>query len=50
MQEGNYDLEGKLRCREKYWQDQFFTLSQGMNITCTWDWYSASRKGYTKNK
>ena len=31
VQEGNYDLEGRLWCREKYWQIQLFTLSHGMN-------------------
>ena len=48
VQEGNCDLEGKLRCREKYWQAQLFTLSHRMNST--WDWYSTSRKGYRKQK
>ena len=33
VREGNYDLEGKLWCREKYWQAQLFTLSHGMNST-----------------
>ena len=46
--EGNYDLEGRLRCREKYWQAQFFILSHGMNST--WGWYSTNRKGYRKKK
>ena len=46
--EGNYDLEGRLWCREKYWQAQLFTLSHGMNST--WDWYSTNRKGYRKKK
>ena len=48
VQEGHYDLERKLWCREKYWQAQLFTLSHGMNGT--WDWYSTSRKGYRKKK
>ena len=48
VREGNYDLEGKLWCREKYWQAQLFTLSHGMNST--WDWYSTNRKGYRKKK
>ena len=48
VQEGNYDLEGKLWCREKYWQAQLFTLSQRMNST--WDWYSTNRKRYRKKK
>ena len=30
VQEGNYDLEGKLWCREKYWQAQLRCLSRGM--------------------
>ena len=46
LQKGNYDIEGKLWCREKYWQAQLFTLSHRMNST--WDWYSTSRKGYRK--
>ena len=33
VQEDHYDLEGKLWCREKYWQAQLFTLSHGMNST-----------------
>ena len=48
VQEGNYDLEGRLWCRKKYWQVQLFTLSHGMNST--WDWYSSNRKGYRKKK
>ena len=35
VEEGDYDVEGKLWCREKYWQVQLFTLSHGMNST--WD-------------
>ena len=31
VKEGNYDLEGKLWSREKYWQAQLFTLTHGMN-------------------
>ena len=27
VQQGNYDLERKLWCREKYWQARLFTLS-----------------------
>ena len=46
--EGNYDLEGKLWCREMYWQAQLFTLSCGMNST--WGWYSTNRKDYRKKK
>ena len=46
--EGNYDIEGRLWCSEKYWQAQLFTLSHGMNST--WDWYSTNRKGYGKKK
>ena len=43
VREGNYDLgEGKLWCREKYWQAQLFILSHRMNST--WDWYSTNRK------
>ena len=48
VQEGNWYLEGKLWCREKYWQAQLFTLSHRINST--WDWYSTSRKGYRKQK
>ena len=33
MQKGNYDLEGKMWCRKKYWQAQFFTTFYGMNRT-----------------
>ena len=35
VEEGNYDLEGKLQCRGKYWQTQLFTLSSGIHST----WY-----------
>ena len=48
LQKGNYDIEGKLWCREKYWQAQLFTLSHKMNSV--WDWYSTNRKGYRKKK
>ena len=48
VEEGDYDVEGKLWYREKYWQDQLFTLSHGMNST--WDWYSTNRKGYRRKK
>ena len=46
--ESNYDLEGRLWCREKCWQAQHFTLSHGMNST--WGLYSTNRKGYRKKK
>ena len=32
VKEGGYDVEGKLWCREKYWQAQLFTLSHGMGL------------------
>ena len=48
VQEGNYDLDGRLWCREKYWQPQLFTLSYWMNST--WDWYSTNRNAYRKKK
>ena len=48
VQEGNYDLEAKLWCREKYWRAQLFTLSHGSSIT--WDWYNTKRKGYRKKE
>ena len=48
LQKGNYDLEGKLWCREKYWQAHLFTRSHKMNSV--WDWYSTNRKGYRKKK
>ena len=48
VQERNCDFEGRLCCREKYWQVQLFTLSHGMNST--WDWYTANRKGCRKKK
>ena len=48
LQKGNYDIEGKLWCREKYWQAQLFTLSHKMNSV--WDWYSTNRKGYRKKE
>ena len=48
VKEGNFDLEGKLWSREKYWQAQLFTLTHGMNST--WDWFSSNRKGYRKKK
>ena len=46
--EGNHDLEGRLWCREMYWQAQLFTLFCGMNST--WGWYSTNRKDYRKKK
>ena len=33
VEEDDYDVEGKLWCREKYWQAQLFTLSYGKNST-----------------
>ena len=48
VEQGDYDVEGKLWCREKYWQAQLFTLSQSMNSK--WDWYSTNRKGYMRKK
>ena len=48
VQESNYNLEGRLWCRKKYWQAQHFTQFHGMNST--WDWYSTDRKGYRKKK
>ena len=48
VEEGDYDVEGKLRCREKYWQAQLFTLLHDINST--WDWYSTNRKGYRRKK
>ena len=47
VEEGDYDVESKLWCREKYWQTQMFTLSHGMNST--WDWYT-NRKGYRRKE
>ena len=44
----NYDLEGKLWPREKYWQAQSFTLTHGMNSTC--HWFISNRRGYRKKK
>ena len=44
----NYDLGGKLRSREKYWQARLFTLTHGMNRT--WGWVNSNRKGYRKKK
>ena len=48
VEEGNYDLEGKLWYREKYWQAQLFILSHGINSSR--DWYSPNRNGYRKKK
>ena len=48
VQQDNYDLEGRLWCREKYWQAQLFTLFHGMNSR--WDWYSTNKKKYRKRK
>ena len=48
IKEGNYDLEGKLWSREKYWQTQLFTLTHGMNST--WNWFISKRKGCRKKK
>ena len=48
VKEGNYDLEGKLWSREKYWQAQLFTLTHGMNSN--WDSFSSNRKRYRKKK
>ena len=48
VEEDGYDVEGKLWCREKYWQAQLFTWSHGMNSTL--DWYSTNRKIYRRKK
>ena len=48
VEEGDYDVEGKLWCRKKYWQSQLSTLLHGMNST--WDWHSTNRKGYRRKK
>ena len=48
VEEGHYNVEGKLSCKEKYWQAQLFTLSHGMNST--WDWYRTNRKGSRRKK
>ena len=48
VEKGDYDVEGKLWCREQYWQAQLFTLSHGMNST--WDCYSTNRKEYRRKK
>ena len=45
---GNYDVEGKLSSREKYWQTQLFTLTHGVNSV--WDWFSSNRKSYKKKQ
>ena len=42
----DYDLEGKLWEREKYWQCQLFTNTHGMNSVS--DLYSSKRKGCRK--
>ena len=42
----NNNQESRLWSREKYWQAQLFTTSDGMNSS--WDWYSTNRKGYRK--
>ena len=42
VKEGNYDLEGKLWSREKYWQAQLFALIHGMNSA--WDWFRKGNK------
>ena len=33
VEESDYDVEGKLCCREKYWTAELFTLSHRMNST-----------------
>ena len=48
VEESDYDVEGKLWCREKYCQVQLSTLSHGINST--WDWYSTNRRGYRGKK
>ena len=48
VEEGDYDVEGKLWIGEKYWQAKLFTLSHSMNSTS--DWYSTNIKGYRRNK
>lgn len=48
MQEGDFDLEVKLRFRENYWQEKLFTLSHGMNSTS--EWYSNNREGYREKE
>ena len=42
----NYNLDGKLWERERYWQCQLFTNTHGMNSVS--DLYSAKRKGCRK--
>ena len=46
VEEGKFDLEYKLWCREKDWKAQMSTLSHGMNST--WDWYSTNRRRFGK--
>ena len=48
VKEGNYDVQGKLWSRGKYWQAHLFTLTHGVNSA--WDWFSSKRKGYRKKK
>ena len=48
VKEDNYDFEGKLWSKEKYWQAQLCTLTHGMNSS--WDWFSSNKKGYRKKK
>ena len=48
VKERNYDVEGKLWSREKYWQTQLFTLTNRMDSG--WDWFSSNRMDYRKNK
>ena len=43
----DYNLEGKLWERERYWQCQLFTNTHGMNSVS--DLYSTKRKGCRKN-
>ena len=44
----DYNLEGKLWERERYWQCQLFTNTHGMNSVS--DLYSTKRKDYRKNE
>ena len=48
VKEGYYDLEDKLWSREKPWQAQLFTLTNGMNST--WDWFKVIERAIKRRK
>ena len=44
--QSNDDIDKVLRERQRYWQEQLFTLSHGLNNPI--EWYALNRWGYRK--